>query len=122
MKRKKNTILESFIELQICGKNEKGRKLTMKESLQRLRHLNEDESTDKGDKMSEEELKIESLKIATNIAKLMSDVVPEDVIKISEKVAEFIRNHEIDVENAKEEEKTEETGLPTQPDETNEIV
>lgn len=45
--------------------------------------------------MSEEELKVESLKIATNIAKLMSDVTPEDIIQIATKVSDFIKNHEI---------------------------
>lgn len=43
--------------------------------------------------MSEEKLKIESLKIATNICKLMNNVLPEDVIKTAGKVAEFIRNN-----------------------------
>lgn len=43
--------------------------------------------------MSEEKLKIESLKIATNICKLMNNVFPEDVIKTAGKVAEFIRNN-----------------------------
>lgn len=43
--------------------------------------------------MSEEKLKIESLKIATNICKLMNNVLPEDIIKTAGKVAEFIRNN-----------------------------
>lgn len=50
-------------------------------------------------KMTEEELKIESLKIATNIGKLMSDVTPSDIIEISSAVADFIRNHEIGSES-----------------------
>lgn len=55
-----------------------------------------DEDADEPEKlMSEEDLKIESLKIATNIAKLMSDVTTEDILEISKKVADFIRNHEI---------------------------
>ncbi|WQJ53621.1 MAG: hypothetical protein [Wendovervirus sonii] len=45
--------------------------------------------------MSEEDLKVESLKIATNIAKLMSDVTPEDIIQIATKVSDFIKNHKI---------------------------
>lgn len=41
--------------------------------------------------MSDEELKIEALKIATNIAKLMSNVTPEDIVNIAETVAKFIK-------------------------------
>lgn len=47
------------------------------------------------DKMTDEELKIESLKIATNIAKLMSDVTTDDILTIATKVSDFIRNHEV---------------------------
>ena len=43
------------------------------------------------DTMSDEELKIEALKIATNIAKLMSNVTPEDIVNIAETVAKFIK-------------------------------
>lgn len=43
--------------------------------------------------MDEEKLRIESLKLATNIAKLMSDVTPDDIIKIANTVAGFIRNN-----------------------------
>lgn len=58
--------------------------------------VEDEESEETGEKlMSEEDLKIESLKIATNIAKLMSDVTTEDIVSIAEKVAGFIRNHEI---------------------------
>lgn len=42
--------------------------------------------------MSDEDLKIESLKIATNICKLMNDVTPEDIMEVAEKVAKFIKN------------------------------
>ena len=41
--------------------------------------------------MSDEELKIESLKIATNIGKLMSNVTTEDIVSIAETVAKFIK-------------------------------
>ena len=44
------------------------------------------------DAMTDEELKIESLKIATNIAKLMSGVTPEDIVNIAETVAKFIKD------------------------------
>ena len=41
--------------------------------------------------MSDEDLKIESLKIATNIGKLMSNVTTEDIVSIAETVAKFIK-------------------------------
>lgn len=44
--------------------------------------------------MSDEELKIESLKIATNIGKLMSNVTTEDIVSIAETVAKFIKGGE----------------------------
>lgn len=44
--------------------------------------------------MSDEDLKIESLKIATNIAKLMSNVTTEDIVSIAETVAKFIKGGE----------------------------
>lgn len=56
--------------------------------------LNEDESSNDST-MSNQDIKVESLKIATNIAKLMSDVTTEDIISIADKVADFIRNHNI---------------------------
>ena len=62
--------------------------------------------------MTEEELKIESLKIATNIAKLMSDVTPEDILSITNTVSDFIRNHEIGGDNSTEETSTEDIDEP----------
>lgn len=62
--------------------------------------------------MTEEELKIESLKIATNIAKLMSDVTPEDILSIANTVSDFIRNHEIGGDNSTEETSTEDVDEP----------
>ena len=55
--------------------------------------LNEDITEKKG--MSDEELKVEALKIATSIAKLMSNVTAQDVVSIAGTVSDFIRNHEI---------------------------
>ena len=49
----------------------------------------------KDKKMSDEDLKVEALKIATNIAKLMSNVTAQDVVTIAGTVSDFIRNHEI---------------------------
>ena len=54
--------------------------------------LLEEDTFDQNDGMSDEDLKIESLKIATNICKLMNDVLPEDIIEVAEKVAQFIKN------------------------------
>lgn len=51
------------------------------------------ETEDEEPPMSEEKLKIEALKIATSMCKLMDNVVPEDIIKTAGKVAEFIRNN-----------------------------
>lgn len=47
------------------------------------------------DKMSDEELRIEALKRAIDIAKLMSNVTTEDVISIAAKVVDYIRNTQI---------------------------
>lgn len=54
--------------------------------------LEEDTFDKEDDGMSDEDLKIESLKIATNICKLMNNVLPEDIIEVAEKVAQFIKN------------------------------
>lgn len=54
--------------------------------------LEEDTFEEKDNGMSDEDLKIESLKIATNICKLMNNVLPEDIIEVAEKVANFIKN------------------------------
>ena len=59
--------------------------------------LNEDGNGTDNDEpdppMDEEKLRIESLKIATNVAKLMDNVTPDDIVKIAGMVAEFIRNN-----------------------------
>ena len=47
------------------------------------------------DKMPDEELRIEALKRAIDIAKLMSNVTTEDVISIAAKVVDYIRNTRI---------------------------
>lgn len=54
----------------------------------------EDGVTATDDGMTDEELKIESLKIATNICKLMSNVTTEDIVSIAETVAKFIKGGE----------------------------
>lgn len=54
----------------------------------------EDGVTATDDGMTDEELKIESLKIATNIGKLMSNVTTEDIVSIAETVAKFIKGGE----------------------------
>lgn len=43
-------------------------------------------------KMSAEELRIEALKRAIDIAKLMSNVTTQDVINIASKIADYISN------------------------------
>ena len=47
------------------------------------------------DKMPDEELRIEALKRAIDIAKLMSNVTKEDIISIAAKVVDYIRNTQI---------------------------
>ena len=47
------------------------------------------------DKMPDEELRIEALKRAIDIAKLMSNVTTEDIISIAAKVVDYIRNRQI---------------------------
>lgn len=42
-----------------------------------------------------EDLRIESLKRAIDIAKLMSNVTPEDIINLAEKLVTFIRDTNI---------------------------
>jgi hypothetical protein len=44
--------------------------------------------------MTDEELKIEALKIATNIGKLMNNVTTDDIVNIAETVAKFIKGSE----------------------------
>lgn len=59
-------------------------------------------------KMSDHEIRVEALKIATNMAKLMSDVTTEDIINIADKVAAFIKDHQIGEDEEPEEEPIEE--------------
>lgn len=47
------------------------------------------------DKMSAEDLRIEALKRAIDIAKLMSNVTTQDVINIASKIADYISNTQI---------------------------
>lgn len=47
------------------------------------------------DKMSTEDLRIEALKRAIDIAKLMSNVTTQDVINIAAKIADYISNTQI---------------------------
>ena len=90
---------------------------TLKERYGLLREeaLFEENEKNKQEVLSDEDLKIESLKIATNIAKLMSNVTPEDVVNVAETVAKFIKGGDmsssLDIENNTEEteEETEES-------------
>ena len=66
--------------------------------------LTEETSASVEKKMSDEDLKVEALKIATNIAKLMSNVTAQDVVTIAGTVSDFIRNHAIGSAEEKPEE------------------
>ena len=45
--------------------------------------------------MSDDDMRIESYSIASNISKLMKDVTSEDVTHISDKVTDFVRNFKV---------------------------
>ena len=65
----------------------------------------DDENVQEEDGMPDEDLKIESLKIATNIAKLMSNVTTEDIVNIAETIAKFIKggnDTELEVSDAED--------------------
>lgn len=81
--------------------------------------LEEDSFEEKDNGMSDEDLKIESLKIATNICKLMNNVLPEDVVAVAEKVADFIKNGtgELAPDSTSEDETTEESDFEDVSDE-----
>ena len=50
-----------------------------------------------GDKaLTDEELKIESLKIATNIGKLLKNITAQDIVTIAGTVSAFIKNYEVE--------------------------
>ena len=58
--------------------------------------LNEEEGSENNEPkppMTDEKLRIESVKLATSIAKLMNNVTPEDIIKLSGIVADYIRSN-----------------------------
>ena len=100
--------LEKFIEDEMLHKGKLNEGLdenldeTLDEDALAEAALNEDDAPAEPKPMSEEELKIESLKIATNIAKLMSDVTTDDIITIADKVSGFIRDHQIGKEESAE--------------------
>lgn len=58
---------------------------------------NNAETKDKS--LTDEELKIESLKIATNIAKLLTDVTAQDIVTIAGTVSGFIKNYQVASDN-----------------------
>jgi len=96
--------LQKFIQKQMLSKKlNEGEAPSIDEEMDAL---NEDDVNEANEPkpMTEEELKIESLKIATNIAKLMSDVTTDDIITIADKVSGFIRDHQIGSEETKSEE------------------
>ena len=86
---------------------------TLKERL----GLDEDMKLMETEGMSDEDLKIESLKIATNIGKLMSNVTTEDIVSIAETVAKFIKGSEsLTLDNTDETESNEEANADTEED------
>ena len=100
-----NINLKKFIEKQMLPQKplNEGEDLNEDEALlEDILNEDDDDVNESAEdkKMTEEELKIESLKIATNIAKLMSDVTTDDIITIADKVSGFIRNHQIGSEES----------------------
>lgn len=81
--------LEMFIKRQMLGKLNESEELLEEELFE------DSDDEEKKDVMSDEDLNIESLKIATNVAKLMSGVTTDDILEIAKKISGFIRNHEI---------------------------
>lgn len=111
-----NFDLQKFVEDEMLHKNEKLNESLNEDLMEDINEdelaeaaLNEDDDAPAEQKtMSEEELKIESLKIATNIAKLMSDVTTDDIITIADKVSGFIRDHQIGNESSSSSEESSE--------------
>ena len=68
--------------------------LKERQSLQEDAIFEDDTQQNEDAGMTDEELKIEALKIATNIGKLMSNVTTEDIVNIAETVAKFIKGGE----------------------------
>lgn len=54
------------------------------------------ENTEGDKSLTDEELKIESLKIATNIGKLLKDITAQDIVTIAGTVSAFIKNYEVE--------------------------
>lgn len=65
----------------------------LNEDVDYLNEADDENSNEPEPPMDEEKLRIESVKLATNIAKLMSNVMPEDIINLAGHVAAFIRNN-----------------------------
>ena len=69
----------------------------LNEDVDYLNEADDENSNEPEPPMDEEKLRIESVKLATNIAKLMSNVMPEDIINLAGHVAAFIRNNNQDL-------------------------
>ena len=101
-----NVNLQKFIEEQMLHKNDKplNEDLSVNENGELQEDIHNEDEASEPKPMTDEELKIESLKIATNIAKLMSDVTTDDIITIADKVSGFIRDHQIGSDETKSKE------------------
>lgn len=76
-----------------------------------FKFLNEDEDTEaandpteeKVDKVTDEQLRVDSLKTAVKLARLMNKVTPEDMLEISTKISAYLKNHQVGTEFVPEE-------------------
>ena len=64
----------------------------------------EDES--KKDKVTDEQLRIDSLKIAVKLSRLMNKVTAEDLLEISTKVSSYLKSHQVGTEYVPEDDGT----------------
>ena len=56
------------------------------------------------DKVTDEQLRIDALKIAVKLSRLMNKVTAEDMLEISTKVASYLKNHQVGTEYVPDEE------------------
>ena len=74
-----------------------------------IRFLTEDEDADpdneeatedakKNEKVTDEQLRVDSLKIAVKLSRLMNKVTAEDILEISTKVAAYLKDHQVGAE------------------------
>lgn len=79
-----------------------------------------DASADNVDKVTDEQLRIDALKLSIKISKLMNKVTPEDMLEISSKVASYLKDHKVGTDFVPDQAGDEPT-KEEQPEETEEV-